>query len=756
MTVEPLRSAMSVVQIEDTSLAVPSDDKLRTGQQRVLDQVHTLKRSKSKQSKNGSLSPSSPLTPTSLNESATFRFTPGTINGSAFSRSKSTVVGGHNKTMGQVKSRTLSAKSSRREVKSVSQWDQQFQSSHWPLPPQGGKFIINGGVKPSRSETSLALNGTGNGTMQKRATGQTSSSSFFMSSGGPTASIAKPSRANNSVHSMSSETAVNNQSSSMTSNQVTTTVTTSTTKQSRSQPIVMPTPTTPTPVQAETTQKISIVKTKSEVAGVNPLSNVPDITLKEAVEYLSKEEGNYQLWGASFIQHATFNQDKAKQEVLELGGIPPLVALLRHSNSQVQQTAAAALRNLVFKNPANKMEVNSCGGTDEALTLLKETNSTFTQKQLTGLLWNLSSADELKPSLIESALPVLTETIVVPHSSWSDTSVSNYGDPEVFHSATGCLRNLSCASVAERQAMRDCRGLIDAIISYVQSRVAVDTPDDMSVENCVCILHNLTYQLETEAPEQFTKYTEPEVRANAKKSAPVGCFSPKSKKITESSFSYPMSEASEPEGLGLLYHSKTMQTYLSLLGSSQKDATLEACCGALQNLTANHSSVSSAMSQTIADKLSGLQHISPLLQSPNRSLQKTAMSLMGNLSRTPSLHKSMVRQILPQLALLLTAGPKELCNCDDTIVTACNTARTLLMSDTEGAKKLLTTGLVDSLSSLIENQKFPKGSKAAALLLYTLWDDKDIQGHLKKQGMNKSTFVNEVTTEAHRSVQVID
>lgn len=54
-----------------------------------------------------------------------------------------------------------------------------------------------------------------------------------------------------------------------------------------------------------------------------------------------------------------------------------------------------------------------------------------------------------------------------------------------------------------------------------------------SVENCVCILHNLTYQLETEAPEQFTKYTEPEVRANAKKSAPVGCFSPKSKKITE-------------------------------------------------------------------------------------------------------------------------------------------------------------------------------------------------------------------------------
>ncbi|KAL2104227.1 hypothetical protein ACEWY4_001095 [Coilia grayii] len=724
MTVEPLRSAMAVAKIEDTSLALPSDDKLRSGQQRVLDQVHTLKRSKSKQLKNGSLSPTSPVTPTSISEYTTFRFTPATINGSVFGRSKSTVVGGHSKTISQAKSRTLSAKYSRREVKSTSQWEQQIQASNWPLPPQGK---VSNGVKPSISDPALAVNG-----VQKRATGQ--------------ASATKSSRANNSVYSMTSELATNN----MSSNQI---ITTTTTKQSRS-PIV---PTPPTPIQMET-QKMSIAKTKSEVAGANPLSSVPDITLKEAVEYLSKEEGNYQLWGASFIQHATFKEDKSKQEVLQLGGIPPLVALLQHSNSQVQQTAAAALRNLVFKNHANKLEVNNCGGTDEALNLLKETNSTFTQKQLTGLLWNLSSADELKPSLIKSALPVLAESIVVPHTCWSDTSASNNGDPEVFHSATGCLRNLSCASVEERQAMRNCRSLIDAIVTYVQSCVTVDSPDDMSVENCVCILHNLTYQLETEAPAQFSKYTESsEVKASANKKSPtMGCFSPKSKKIQEqSSFSFPVTEESDPEGLGLLYHSKTIQTYLSLLGSSQKESTLEACCGALQNLTANKSLVSSLMSQIIAVKLNGLQQISPLLQSPTRSLQKTAMSLMGNLSRTPSLHKSM-GQILPQLALLLTSGPKEMCNCDETIVTACNTARTLLMSDTEGGKKVLTSGLVDTLSTLSENDKFPKAKKAAALLLYSLWDDKDIQGHLKKQGMNKATFVNQVTTEAHRSVQVIE
>ena len=56
---DPLRSATANANIDDTSLAVPTDNKLRTGQQRVLDQVHTIKRSKSKQGKSGTVSPAS-------------------------------------------------------------------------------------------------------------------------------------------------------------------------------------------------------------------------------------------------------------------------------------------------------------------------------------------------------------------------------------------------------------------------------------------------------------------------------------------------------------------------------------------------------------------------------------------------------------------------------------------------------------------------------------------------------------------------
>ena len=56
------------------------------------------------------------------------------------------------------------------------------------------------------------------------------------------------------------------------------------------------------------------------------------------------------------------------------------------------------------------------------------------------LLWNLSSEDGLKNELIDSALPVLTDSVVVPFTCWSDTSVNNNVHPDVFFSATGCLR----------------------------------------------------------------------------------------------------------------------------------------------------------------------------------------------------------------------------------------------------------------------------------------------------------------------------
>lgn len=138
------------------------------------------------------------------------------------------------------------------------------------------------------------------------------------------------------------------------------------------------------------------------------------------------------------------------------------------------------------------------------------------------------------------------------------------------------------------------------------------------MENCVCILHNLSYQLETECPDCFRKY-QPLTNSQLEKS-PVGCFSPKSSKVQKevgtpplpfvvpkltlttphllvilsSQFAFDiaqMPEDNEPSGASWLCHPNAMQTYLNLLGLSQKDGTLEASCGALQNLTASQGPV---------------------------------------------------------------------------------------------------------------------------------------------------------------------
>ncbi|XP_016416245.1 plakophilin-2-like [Sinocyclocheilus rhinocerous] len=77
--------------------------------------------------------------------------------------------------------------------------------------------------------------------------------------------------------------------------------------------------------------------------------------------------------------------------------------------------------------------------------------------------------------------------------------------------------------------MRSCPRLIDSLMSYVQTQMQRDDPDDKSVENCVCILHNLSYQLEKEAPDHFKQFSvldeKPNENTNKK-----SLFSPKSTK----------------------------------------------------------------------------------------------------------------------------------------------------------------------------------------------------------------------------------
>ncbi|KAH0617039.1 hypothetical protein JD844_028628 [Phrynosoma platyrhinos] len=179
--------------------------------------------------------------------------------------------------------------------------------------------------------------------------------------------------------------------------------------------------------------------------GSQPGNQEGEMTLERAVNILQTENALSPrvLAAIVFIQHESFQRAEARRRVYSLGGIPKLLELLNVQNEDVQRAACGALRNLVYEDNDNKLEVSEQKGISVLLRLLRQTRDVETKKQITGLLWNLSSNDQLKNLLIREALKPLTETVLIPYSGWPDRDYpksSIVPDPDIFYNATGCLR----------------------------------------------------------------------------------------------------------------------------------------------------------------------------------------------------------------------------------------------------------------------------------------------------------------------------
>jgi hypothetical protein len=66
--------------------------------------------------------------------------------------------------------------------------------------------------------------------------------------------------------------------------------------------------------------------------------------------------------------------------------------------------------------------------------------------------------------------------------------------------------NVSSNGEYARHKLRECDGLVDATIIVVRAAMSNDDMDNKSVENCVCILRNLSYACqETVDPNYLQK-----------------------------------------------------------------------------------------------------------------------------------------------------------------------------------------------------------------------------------------------------------
>lgn len=192
--------------------------------------------------------------------------------------------------------------------------------------------------------------------------------------------------------------------------------------------------------------------------------------------------------------------DSIKQKARALGSINALIEALNYeiqlltaqANQQqltsanhlqtqpsrdVQRNCLGALRNLSFgrQNEENKRSIKAANGIYALVSLLKYSiNDKELKELITGILWNLSSSEEVKKTIIDEAVKDIVNYIIIPGSGWNGqvgvingvNQDSSY-DPlygtntpgeiywsTVFRNSTGVLRNVSSAGEYARCKLR--------------------------------------------------------------------------------------------------------------------------------------------------------------------------------------------------------------------------------------------------------------------------------------------------------------
>ncbi|XP_056133441.1 plakophilin-2 [Lampris incognitus] len=502
-------------------------------------------------------------------------------------------------------------------------------------------------------------------------------------------------------------------------------------------------------------REVEAVQIKS-VTAPRVANKAPELTIERAVSLLTQDDEDTLITAASFVQNQCFHSEDAKKMVFYLNGIPKLLHLIQSDSEDVQLFAAGALRNLVFQNNDNKMEVKENQGLTTVLHVLETNHNVVTRRQLTGLLWNLSSHDLLKDHLSRDALSILTNKVLVPCSGISEGEKPKdelLADPDTFHNATSCLRNISSAGPDCRKAMRECENLIDSLVYYIRGTIADYKPDDKATENCVCILHNLSYQIEAELPQKYFRDLYESRQSLAPKPKTPGCFGHQSAKITERmERQHPLLEdKANPQGVEWLWSAITVRMYLSLMARSIRHYTQEAAMGALQNITAGNGLMTEAIAHTIVQRENGLQQVRKMLQEEKRDVKRMAVSLLKNLSRHRELHPEIVKQVLPELVWMLPNSDTGTDLPTEVTMSLCHILINLSQNETQNVKAIINQGALAKIINISTKDRGygpSRAGQAACILLHSMWNHSELHGAYRKAGYKKTDFVNGRTTKA--------
>ncbi|XP_029771245.1 plakophilin-3 isoform X1 [Suricata suricatta] len=482
-------------------------------------------------------------------------------------------------------------------------------------------------------------------------------------------------------------------------------------------------------------------------------SGFDDIDLPSAVKYLMASDPNLQVLGAAYIQHKCYSDAAAKKQARSLQAVPRLVKLFNHANQEVQRHATGAMRNLIYDNADNKLALVEENGIFELLRTLREHDDEL-RKNVTGILWNLSSSDHLKDRLARDTLEQLTDLVLSPLSGAGGPPLiqQNASEAEIFYNATGFLRNLSSASQATRQKMRECHGLVDALVTYINHALDVGKCEDKSVENAVCVLRNLSYRLYDEMPPSALQRLEGRGRRDTAGGPPgeaVGCFTPQSRRLQElplTADALTFAEVSkDPKGLEWLWSPQIVGLYNRLLQRCELNPhTTEAAAGALQNITAGDRRWAGVLSRLALEQERILNPLLDRVRTADHHQLRSLTGLIRNLSRNARNKDEMSTKVVSHLIEKLPGSVGEKSPPADVLVNIIAVLNNLVVASPIAARDLLYFDGLRKLVFIKKKRDSPdseKSSRAASSLLANLWQYSKLHRDFRAKGYRKEDFL---------------
>uniref|UniRef100_A0AAY4E9M3 Plakophilin 3 n=1 Tax=Denticeps clupeoides TaxID=299321 RepID=A0AAY4E9M3_9TELE len=475
------------------------------------------------------------------------------------------------------------------------------------------------------------------------------------------------------------------------------------------------------------------------------LSGINSLDVPTAIMHLESSDPDLQVLGAAYIQHECYHNNESKKQVNQMKGIPLLVRLFTSENEEVQRYASGAARNLIYENMANKVALIEAGGIPKLTEALKQPDDEL-RKNITGILWNLSSKDNLKEKLARETLAELTSKILVPLSGVGnpDFIEQNASEKDIFFNTTGCLRNLSSVNEKTRQQMRETPLLVDALVGYIQNTLGDSRVEEKGVENAMCVLRNLSYQLYSEIPASVQLRLEGPTRMqNTSTAEAMGCYTPKSKKAKNGLMFTEV--AREPKGMEWLWHPQVVGMYNSVLQHCEVNSiTREAASGALQNITAGDKRWASVLSRVALEQERMLPVVLDHLKTNNDLELRSLTGFLRNLSRHARNKNDMATKVVSSLVEKLPNDGNDKEPSSDVSVNICGALNNLVTCSELAARDITYfQGLPKLMGIKNSHDSSPgklKAAKSAATVLCNMFQYKKLHKEYKKKGYCRQDF----------------